>query len=227
MPCSQAVAVRYAVFLIEHPLRRMCCRVVLCVWCIQLVGEPQVGKSSLALFWAYQTATLNVREYFGRQWAADATSRAYTFEDVAYYAYVYVLTQAQNIIGQPWAVEPLEAVIFVYSVDNRASFDALTPTWLPFIQPLVPTRPIFLVGLKKDLREQSEKVGADDQPAFVSFEEGMQLAAQLNALSFTELNTSELSDVNKFWDDVIRATVHGPLYKKIKAKVHPSGCVLL
>lgn len=183
----------------------------------------------MALYWANQSTGIHTGDWFGRQWMYDVASRYVVLGDANYTAYLNVYIPHPAQINLPWATAMLEALVYVYAIDNRASFDSIVPSWLPVTNGLTPTRPVFLVGMKKDLRDKAEMGEADPGATgtFLSTEEGMNLAAQIHAEFFAELNVSDLQGLNDFWTPVINATFQGPNYKKIRATARSSGCCVL
>jgi len=186
----------------------------------------------MSLFWSNSSTDIVVGNYFGRQWAYDIASKAYMYDDKSWAVYLYVMAGGRVGLAQHrWACGAVESVVLVYAVNDRASFDSINQIYIPILQMLTPQRPLFLVGMKRDTREMAESGGIDPGPpgSFVSTEEGMLLASQINAVTFTELTTDDLKELDDFWTRTIDETFKGPNYKKIRAHIRSAtnSCILL
>jgi len=126
-----------------------------------------------------------------------------------------------------------EISVLCFALDNRASFDAITISWLPIIQAVPLKRPLYLVGTRKDVRGAVEN-GAENQEddvraRCVSYEEGIVLASALDAISYTEISIYDDSVPQLIREIVDRSmtTLEFLSIRKVVRKRTRSGCHIL
>ena len=85
----------------------------------------------------------------------------------------------------------MDIVLICYAVDNRVSFYNIKSYWFHKIHDI----PIFIVGLKIDLRYKQEK---NSPVKMISYQEGQKLAETLNCqyLEFCQTNTQKQEKEN-------------------------------
>jgi GTPase SAR1 family protein len=143
---------------------------------------------------------------------------------------VVVSPDPQWMHARPMVVAMSCAVILCYSVTDRNSYNSIQQIWFPLTQVSNPKRPFFLLGLKTDIRDMkgwSENPSATRPTEFVSTEEGMLLASQIGASSFSECSSLDYADVDDVFVTMCNQTLDCEDYTKIWQQVYGhSSCVI-
>lgn len=124
---------------------------------VVVVGAARCGKTSVMRRWAEnefcdnEAPTLGVNVHIRHNvqcWDASGQPR---FRELA-----------QTYLASA------DAVMVMYSVANRASFDEAREVWLPAVRAATDTAPIYLVGTQLDLAQQNREVAVEDAVALAA-----------------------------------------------------------
>lgn len=122
-----------------------------------------------------------------------------------------------------------DAFIVCYSVNSRKSYENVSKVWLPELEKHGSRNvPVIIVGMKKDLRPRASlnrngSIGTNSGrpvPAerFITCDEGMQLAKDVNAHAFMECSAFSEKAVNDVFEQAVRAVLKYVKEEKTKAK---------
>tara|TARA_B100000524_G_scaffold313254_1_gene190494 strand:- start:2317 stop:2919 length:603 start_codon:yes stop_codon:yes gene_type:complete len=102
--------------------------------------------------------------------------------------------------------------IVTFSVVDRVSFESVRTRWLPELKAHGPEAPLILVGTQLDLRHcqvTNERLRTQRQTP-VSFEEGLELSAQIGASRYLECSALTQQGIKTVFDEAIRFVVLPP-----------------
>lgn len=160
-----------------------------------LCGSSGVGKTSIILRFVKGAFLDNVSSTIGIDMLVKKVQ-----VNGELYKLVLVDTAGQerfNSIGTSYGYKGCKAIIFVYSIDSRPSFDSIN-SWIDVAQQYC-DNPNFvgcIIGNKLDL-------DADRQ---VTYEEGLQLA-QRNNFMFLEVSARAKVGIDEVFEDVLNQVV--------------------
>eukprot|EP00300_Choanocystis_sp_HF-7_P023845 c25230_g1_i1.p1 GENE.c25230_g1_i1~~c25230_g1_i1.p1 ORF type:complete len:195 (-),score=47.76 c25230_g1_i1:108-692(-) len=120
---------------------------------------------------------------------------------------------------RPLSYPQTDIFLVCFSVISRSSYDNVKTKWIPEIRHHVPQAPFIIVGTKADTRDDPSMKGK----AFVSHDEGSQLAKEVGARAFLECSALTQNNLKAVFDEAIRQALNKDTGKKGKK----SGCVLL
>lgn len=103
---------------------------------------------------------------------------------------------------RPLSYPDTDVVLLCYAVNDRTSYTQILTKWNPEVEHFCEGVPKILVALKADMRsgEASEKGGA-----YVSQEEGQELAYKIGAFKFIESSAKLRENVESVFDLAVRA----------------------
>uniref|UniRef100_A0AC34GRI8 Uncharacterized protein n=1 Tax=Panagrolaimus sp. ES5 TaxID=591445 RepID=A0AC34GRI8_9BILA len=99
------------------------------------------------------------------------------------------------------------------------SFENVKKRWLPELLHHCPSAPIILVGTKKDLRDDPERLTLS-----ISSAEGQQLANDINAIKYLECSAFTQFGLKDIFDEAICAAIFP---SKEKLKNRKKSCVVM
>eukprot|EP00126_Sphaerothecum_destruens_P000059 Sdes_comp10076_c0_seq2m1673 len=109
-----------------------------------------------------------------------------------------------------------------FAIDSPDSLENIPEKWTPEVKHFCPNVPIVLVGLKKDLRNDtktiSELAKMKQQP--VSFEEGKAMADRIGVYKYIECSAKTKMGVKELFEHAARAALE-------KQKKRGKKCILL
>jgi len=110
--------------------------------------------------------------------------------------------------------------IVCFSLISPASFYNVRSKWYPEVSNYCPNVPIILVGTKVDLRENNETLDKlrSDGLSPITFEQGTQLASEINAVKFLECSALTQIGLKNVFDEAIRAVLQLEQTKKSNYK---------
>jgi len=106
---------------------------------------------------------------------------------------------------------PQTDVFFIcYSVISRTSFENVASKWYLEINHHCPSTPIILVGMKIDLRENSEILERlrDKSLTVVTPEEGVKMAKDIGAAKYMECSSLTQKGLKELFDESVRTVVN-------------------
>lgn len=126
-----------------------------------------------------------------------------TYTPTGFYTYnsQYSLSDTYNIQMSIWdtsgdesydRVRPLsykdaDLVIICFAIDQAESMEDVLTRWYPEVKVQCPNVPIMLVGCKSDRRQEIKALPPDKaKPTCVTYDQGLKIAKQINALVYTE-----------------------------------------
>ena len=99
--------------------------------------------------------------------------------------------------------------IVCYSISSEVSLDNIKCKWIPEISHYQPEVPYIIVGTKLDLRDDEKAIeyAAQYGAKMVSYEQGKQLAKELNAMDYLECSSLTGKGVKTVFDQAICAAL--------------------
>lgn len=164
---------------------------------ISLVGDSGVGKTSMLI--AYTTNFFPVGN-------PPAGFNSYT-QNLLYEGSPTLLELADTPGSEdhdrlrPLSYPDSDVAAIGFAIDRRSSFDAVSERWLPEIRQHLPSVPWVLVGMKADLRDQSDMAHAPE----ISSTEAAALAQALGAFAYIENSALTQHNLAESFQTMIRA----------------------
>jgi len=126
---------------------------------------------------------------------------------------------------RPLSYPQTDVFLICFSIISPASFENVKAKWHPEISHHNPNTPIILVGTKLDLREDKETLDrlAEKKLAPISYQQGMQMAKEINAIKYLECSALTQKGLKNVFDEAIRAVISP---QKPTKKPKKGGCVL-
>ncbi|KAH8824472.1 small GTPase-binding protein [Flagelloscypha sp. PMI_526] len=125
---------------------------------------------------------------------------------------------------RPLSYPDSHVVLIAFSLASPESLDNVQEKWIDEIRHFIPFTPTILVGCKKDIRNDEsalkELAKADRWP--VSSDEGMAMAAKVNARNYFECSSKTGEGVHQVFDAAARASMERRPCKCRKR----NGCVI-
>ncbi|KAF9101764.1 Rho GTPase [Mortierella sp. AM989] len=121
---------------------------------------------------------------------------------------------------RPLSYTKAHVILIGYSVDTPDSLDNVTSKWIQEVHVHCPDTPVILVGMKKDLRDDTSA----EQPRttrFVTTAEAERVAAEIGARNHLECSALTGDGV----DDVFEAATRGALTQGNQSQ--ESGCCII
>ncbi|GFU01150.1 ras-related protein ced-10 [Nephila pilipes] len=181
-----------------------------------VVGDGTVGKTCMLI--AYTTGSFPEGEYaptvfdnYAGTMEVDGVRVSTTLWDTA--------GQEDYERLRPLSYPGTDGFLLCFSVDNNKSYDNIAIKWYPEVRHLCPKTPFVLVGMKTDLRENSES-----KENFISKTQGKKLAAKIKAAKYVECSAKEINGVNEVFEEAVRAVLN-PRSRNSNSVLH--HCVLI
>jgi Ras-related C3 botulinum toxin substrate 1 len=112
---------------------------------------------------------------------------------------------------RPLSYPGTHAFLVCYSIERRTSLENVTDKWIPELKHHVQKPLNILVGLKKDMREDSNKKCS-------SYEEGLSVQKKTKCDSYFECSAKTNDGVKLVFDGAIKAYLNNSNNQKIKNK---------
>uniref|UniRef100_A0A914YBH9 Uncharacterized protein n=1 Tax=Panagrolaimus superbus TaxID=310955 RepID=A0A914YBH9_9BILA len=178
-----------------------------------VVGDGAVGKTSLLL--SYTTNSFP-GEYIPTVF--DNYSTTITVNEQEYgFALWDTAGQEDYDRLRPLSYPLTDCFVLCFSLVNYMSFENIKKRWLPELVHHCPNASIILVGTKKDLRDDPERLS-------ISSEEGHQMAKEINAIKYFECSALTQFGLKDVFDEAICASLF-PSKEKIKNR--KKSCVIM
>ncbi|KAH8797893.1 ras-like protein family, member A, protein 2 [Flagelloscypha sp. PMI_526] len=132
---------------------------------------------------------------------------------------------------RPLSYSNTHVILLAYSVDSPDSLENVQDKWISELRHFLPRVPIVLVGCKKDLRSD-ESTSRDLSRAHqwpVSSDEGMAVAAKINAMHFFECSAKTGDGVVEVFHAAMQIAVESQENEKAQARrrrILDESCVI-
>ncbi len=109
---------------------------------------------------------------------------------------------------RPQSYPQSDVVVICFSISSPPSLENVWAKWVPEITHYLPTTPILLVGLKKDLRTDQETIErlAKVRQAPITTSQGMEMAREMGAVGYFECSALTQGGVKTVFDEIIMVT---------------------
>ncbi len=97
---------------------------------------------------------------------------------------------------RPMSYRKTDVFLACFAVDNPTSLQNMTEKWAPEVKQYCPNAKIFLVGLKKDLRQA--------QPHLVSVKNAQKVAKQISGGRYVECSAKTQEGIYDLFDFVLK-----------------------
>jgi Ras-related C3 botulinum toxin substrate 1 len=110
---------------------------------------------------------------------------------------------------RPLSYPQTDVFLVGFSLISPASYENVRAKWVPEIQHHNPNTPMILVGTKLDIRDDKETIDrlAEKKLAPISYEQGQQLAKEINAVTYVECSALTQKGLKDVFDEAIRAVI--------------------
>ncbi|XP_065664846.1 ras-like GTP-binding protein Rho1 [Hydra vulgaris] len=118
---------------------------------------------------------------------------------------------------RPLSYQNMDVILLCFSIGSPNSFENILKKWIPEMKHFCPNVPFVLVGVKKDLRNDSNTIYelAKMKQEPVKIEQGCELAEKINAFSYLECSAKLKDGVREVFETATRAALQ---VKKKEAK---------
>lgn len=110
---------------------------------------------------------------------------------------------------RPLSYANTDIFIVCFSVVSVTSFNNVRSKWIPEINTYNPKAKYVLVGTKTDLRKNT----AEFNPKQITYEQGLNLAREMNAIKYIECSSLEKKNINLLFSEIVRAIIYEPKTK--------------
>ena len=106
---------------------------------------------------------------------------------------------------RPLSYPQTDVFIVAYSIASPSSFENVTTTWIPEIRQHCPETAMILVGMKEDLRNNSETIEKlkERNLSPVTYEMGLKLATDKGFTKFVECSSLLQKGVKNVFEEAI------------------------
>ena len=171
-----------------------------------VVGDGAVGKTSLLL--SYTTKAFP-GEYYPTVF--DNYSASVMVDGVACNLGLWdTAGQEEYDRLRPLSYPQTDVFLLCFSLVNQVSYENVLNKWYPEVKHYCPLKPIILVGLKLDLRENKatvEKLQRLNQSP-IKYEQGRSLASRIGAIKYLECSALTQVGMKIIFDEAIRTFIH-------------------
>ncbi|EOB15496.1 GTP-binding protein Rho1 [Nosema bombycis CQ1] len=103
---------------------------------------------------------------------------------------------------RPLSYRETDLVLICYTIENKKKIPNISKKWLMEIKNYCPKAGYFLIGLKADLRSLNDPTL--DKSAFISTEEGQEIADSIKAEKFIECSARTGENVNEVFKEAAK-----------------------
>lgn len=103
---------------------------------------------------------------------------------------------------RPLSYRETDLVLICYTIENKKKIPNISKKWLMEIRNYCPKAGYFLIGLKSDLRTLNDPTL--DKEAFISKEEGQEIADSIKAIKFIECSARTGENVTEVFEEVAK-----------------------
>ena len=128
---------------------------------------------------------------------------------------------------RPLSYPDSDIILMVFSIDSQDSLENIFEKWSPEVQHFCPHVPKILVGTKKDLRHDEDRIAELKQTnnRMISYDEGLATATNIKAVRYMEVSSKTREGVQEVFDAAARAAMQGK--RRIYCAEGPRRCVVL
>ncbi|KAL7668655.1 hypothetical protein ACOME3_009349 [Neoechinorhynchus agilis] len=167
-----------------------------------IVGDGAVGKTCLLI--SYTTKTFPV-EYIPTVF--DNYSGKVIVEGISVNLGLWDTAGQEDYDRlRPLSYPQTDVFLICFSLVSRASYLNVKSKWRPEISHHCPNTPVILVGTKLDLRHD-RRMNTDRNSNEISYNEGTQLAKEIQAIKYVECSSLRQEGVKVVFDEAIRAVL--------------------
>ncbi|XP_055006433.1 ras-related C3 botulinum toxin substrate 2-like [Boleophthalmus pectinirostris] len=115
-------------------------------------------------------------------------------------------------------------VVICFSISDPLSYQSVTQTWLPDVEPNCPKAPILLVGTKSDLRDNKEILEKlnEKRLSTITQQQGLALAKKIRAAGYFECSSIHQEGLDEIFEKA--AQIYLQRIKRTPSKKH---CIIL
>eukprot|EP00029_Vermamoeba_vermiformis_P010212 TRINITY_DN531_c0_g1_i1.p1 TRINITY_DN531_c0_g1~~TRINITY_DN531_c0_g1_i1.p1 ORF type:complete len:198 (+),score=35.04 TRINITY_DN531_c0_g1_i1:101-694(+) len=130
---------------------------------------------------------------------------------------------------RPLSYPQTDVFIVCYSIVNPTSFINVRDKWIPEIKHYCPDTPFILCATKLDLRDSTDALSrlAQRQQQPISYDQGMQMAKDLNAAKFMECSAMTQKGLHAVFNEAIRSVEANNKEARKKTKKSKRGCSIM
>ncbi|KAI8071271.1 Rho1 GTPase [Gongronella butleri] len=127
---------------------------------------------------------------------------------------------------RPLSYPDTSVLLICFAIDVRDSFENVVEKWVPEVKKFCPGKPFLLVATKQDLRDDPlvQHELKQQNSSFISIEEGMQVAKEIEASAYVECSSKLGRRVDEVFEKAVQATMPRPAEPAKKKK---RGCVVM
>ena len=113
---------------------------------------------------------------------------------------------------RPLSYPQTDVFLLAFSLVNPASFENVRAKWIPELRHHCNNVPIFLVGLKQDLRDDNKTITMlkDRRLSPITYAKGLALAKDIGAVKYLECSALTARGLKSVFDEAIRAVLSAP-----------------
>ncbi|ORD94534.1 RHOC [Enterospora canceri] len=123
---------------------------------------------------------------------------------------------------RPLSYRGTNLVVLCYTIENKKNLENINKKWLVEIKNYCPGVPFYLVGLKKDLREDEDM----DPENLISKEEGQKVSEEIGAAGFYECSALTREGVDEIFVSVAKYVDENDTVPESKSACACCSCLL-
>jgi Ras family protein A len=110
---------------------------------------------------------------------------------------------------RPLSYPDTDVIVMCFAIDNPDSFENITEKWLPEVNHFCPNVPVVLVGTKKDLRADPDRLEDLSRRKLkpVTTEEAKVMADRIRAVGYMECSAKTREGVREIFEGAARASL--------------------
>ncbi len=121
---------------------------------------------------------------------------------------------------RPLSYPQSDVAVVCFSIGSPNSFKNVRDKWVPEIRHHLPTTPILLVGLKKDLRTDQKTIDelAKSKQVCITTSQGVEMARKVGAEGYFECSAKTQEGLKTVFDEIIMVTAATTTKKQKRKK---------
>ena len=130
---------------------------------------------------------------------------------------------------RPISYTDSDVILLCYSIDNPDSLSNIGTKWNPEIKFYCPTKPVILVGNKKDLRNDPDVIKdlRQKHQEIVRTEQGKRMANRIGAVDFFECSAKTRQGLNEIFMGAAKESFKNNATKNSERKSSKKKCTYL
>ncbi|XP_076823759.1 ras-related C3 botulinum toxin substrate 1-like [Clavelina lepadiformis] len=107
---------------------------------------------------------------------------------------------------RPLSYHSTDVFLILFSLLDRCSFASVSTRWIPEVRHHCPTAKIILVGMKRDLRDDSasKEILCEQNSKPIGCNEGLQVSTEIGAARYLECSTKTMEGVHDVFAETVR-----------------------